>query len=171
MIETPSLTGFPAIIGSRPRCLVLGSMPSVKSLYSQQYYAHPRNAFWPIMADIYQFDLALDYLERCQQLQQNGIAVWDVLQACQRQGSLDSAIQTDSIVYNDILGLLQRFPTIQYIVFNGGKAATLFKRMPEYSDFAHVTKTQLPSTSPAHASLSFSNKLAIWKQAFSVFSV
>lgn len=163
---TPFSTGFPPIIAPGARCLILGSMPSVASLSAHHYYAHPRNAFWPIMASLCGFDVALDYEARCQQLQQHHIAVWDVLHTCQRQGSLDSAIEAKSMTYNNIQALLQHYPNIEFVFLNGGKAASLFKTLANTQQLHHLRAIQLPSTSPAHAAISFSDKLAIWRAAF-----
>ncbi len=158
--------GFPPVIGKNPEILILGSMPGIKSLEEQQYYAHPRNAFWPIMSALFEIDLDLNYQQRCQALCKQRIAVWDVLKSCQRQGSLDSAIEKDSIEINDFNQLLIDHASIQHIYFNGGAAEQLFKR--------HVLKTlsksqsiitmmKLPSTSPAHAAMTLKQKTEVWQ--------
>jgi len=140
-------------------------MPGIKSLQEQQYYAHPRNAFWPIMASLYDVDLSLDYAARCQQLRQNQIAVWDVLKSCRRQGSLDQAIEADSIVANDFNSFLRQHSEIQRIFFNGAKAEQVFKRhvLPTLNVEQPLSFQLLPSTSPAHAALSFDDKLNLWQ--------
>jgi hypoxanthine-DNA glycosylase len=157
--------GFPPIIGKKPEILVLGSMPGIKSLEQQQYYAHPRNAFWPIMSSLFDINLNLDYQQRCQMLCEHGVAVWDVLKSCQRQGSLDSAIQKDSIEINDFKQLLTDYPSIKTIYFNGSTAEQLFKkhvlktlRNPQ----SIITMMKLPSTSPAHATMSLKQKTQVW---------
>lgn len=160
-------TGFTAIADSNAKMLILGSMPSVQSLQQQQYYAHPRNAFWPIMARLFEFDLNLDYSTRCQKLQQHNIAVWDVLKACQRQGSLDQSIDTSSMVVNDFNTFFQHHPTIQHLFFNGGKAEQVFKQRVFRNvnkPFKSHSQTRLPSTSPAHAAMNFDQKLHCWQQ-------
>lgn len=157
---------FDPIAAEDAKILILGSMPGVKSLEEQQYYAHPRNAFWPIMAELYQFDLALNYSERCQQLKHHQIAVWDVLKSCRRPGSLDQHIEPDSMVANDFKSFLQKHNHIQQIFFNGGKAEQVFKRyvLPALTSKTTTLALQrLPSTSPAHAALSFKEKLAQWQ--------
>jgi double-stranded uracil-DNA glycosylase len=164
----PLHRSFPPIADHRAKILILGSMPGVKSLEQQQYYAHPRNAFWPIMSALFAIDRTLDYDKRCQLLVDKQIAVWDVLQACQRQGSLDQAINSASMVTNDFNLFLQHHPDITKIVFNGAKAEHVFKRLvlPTLTEPQHtILRLLLPSTSPAHASLSFDDKLAIWRQA------
>lgn len=143
-------------------------MPGVKSLEQQQYYAHPRNAFWPIMSELFEIELELDYEKRCQLLVNKHIAVWDVLQTCQRQGSLDQAIDTASMVANDFNLLFQHHTDISKIVFNGAKAEQVFKRLvlPTLTlQQKAIVRLRLPSTSPAHASSSLNEKLAIWRRA------
>lgn len=161
----PLSHGFAPIIGHNPKFLVLGSMPGVKSLEEQQYYAHPRNVFWPIMATLHGFDIDLSYNERCQLVTSHGVAVWDVLQTCQRPDSLDSQIQADSIVVNDFISLFEQQPTLTDIIFNGAKAESLFKSHVK-STFTQLTFHRVPSTSPAHAALNFEQKLQHWRQAF-----
>jgi TDG/mug DNA glycosylase family protein len=158
--------GFPPIIGNNPEILILGSMPGVKSLDEQQYYAHPRNAFWPIMASLFDFDLNLDYQQRCQALSGHKVAVWDVLKSCQRQGSLDSAIEKDSIEVNNFKQLLSDYPSIKTIYFNGGAAEQLFKKhvlKSQQISLSKITMIKLPSTSPAHAAMSLEQKKKFWQ--------
>lgn len=106
--------------------LVLGSMPGAISLRQGRYYAHPRNAFWPIAAEILGFDPALDYALRLERLTQAGVALWDVLQGCEREGSLDADIR--NAVPNDFAGFLRAHPRLRRVCLNGGKAASLFRR-------------------------------------------
>lgn len=143
-------------------------MPSVKSLEQQHYYAHPRNAFWPIMVTLFEMGSELDYDKRCKCLVDKHIAVWDVLKACQRQGSLDQAINTASMIANNFNIFLKQHPKIQKIVFNGTKAEQIFNRLvlPTLTEQQlAIIRLRLPSTSPAHASSSFNDKLVIWRQA------
>ena len=164
--SVPASISFPPIAGIDAQILILGSMPGIKSLQEQQYYAHPRNAFWPIMASLFDFDLCLNYSARCQQLKQHYIAVWDVLRSCQRPGSLDQHIETESIVANDFLTFLTQYPKIKSIFFNGTKAEQVFHRyvLPTLTTAQQqIIRHKLPSTSPAHAAQSFDNKLSQWQ--------
>ena len=149
--------------GAQPHTLVLGSIPGVASLQAVQYYAHPRNAFWPIMSAFYGFELDQPYQQRLHALLGRGVALWDVLQQCQRPGSLDSAIVTDSIVPNPIDDWLQQQPQVRRILLNGGKAMQVFAK-----HFAHLLANpdlriaQLPSTSPAYAAMTLAEKQRRW---------
>lgn len=158
---------FAPIASEDARVLILGSMPGVESLNQQQYYAHPRNSFWYIMSSLFGFELNADYKHRAASLIKNRIALWDVLNQCIRQGSLDTAIEKDSIIRNDFLTFFKQHPAIKYVFFNGQKAEKEFKRfvLPELSNkYSHIEYQVLPSTSPAMASLSKSQKLEIWQQ-------
>jgi hypoxanthine-DNA glycosylase len=139
--------GFPPIAREDARVLVLGSLPSEASLRAGEYYAHPRNAF-----------------ERCQALVDAGIAVWDVLASSVRPGSLDSDIRMSSVIPNDFATFLAEHDRLQLVCFNGRKAEAIFHRhvMRSIPDGTLVFAS-LPSTSPAHASLSFVGKLSKWR--------
>ena len=155
---------FPPVALPDARVLILGSMPGVESLRRQQYYAHPRNGFWPILGGLLGFDPGLPYAARTARLAASGIALWDVLASCERQGSLDAHIRQGEA--NDFLAFFRCHPRIRVIFFNGSTAATLFRRRvwPELSrEFPHLELCQLPSTSPAHAGLSLKAKLEAWK--------
>ncbi|MEN8720335.1 MAG: DNA-deoxyinosine glycosylase [Oceanococcaceae bacterium] len=144
------LRSFPPLVGPAPRVLILGSMPGVASLQANQYYAHPRNRFWPLMAALLNEPLPADYPARCALLMHHGIALWDVLAECERPGSLDSAIRTDSQRPNAITALLVDHPGIRTVITNGGHAArTLTRYVPDLP--SHVTVHSCPSTSPANA--------------------
>lgn len=156
---------FPANFDSSSEILILGSMPGRISLAQQAYYAHPRNAFWPIMANLYEFDLNLPYPERLKCLASHKIALWDVMAECERKGSLDADIKSDTIIPNDFNWLFQQAPNLRKVCFNGQKAAQVFKRhvMKNLAQAEHIQFHVLASTSPAHASLKFQDKLAQWK--------
>ena len=158
------LIGLAAVASPEATVLILGSMPGVVSLAQQQYYAHPRNLFWPIMAQLCQCDTSASYTEKLQQLSDSGIALWDVIDSCQRQGSLDSAIRDEQV--NDFAAFLDEHRNIRAIGFNGAKAWHSFKRyvLPTQPIPAHIALLQLPSTSPAHAAVSFEHKLAQWQR-------
>ena len=161
----PRVCGFAPVAGPDARVLVLGSMPGVASLRRQQYYAHPRNAFWPIAAALYGFDATAAYAERVAALMAAGVALWDVLQACQRAGSLDADIDTATIVPNDFTAFLRDHPGIVRVCFNGAKAATLYRRhvLPSLVAGPPLAYVNLPSTSPAHAAMPPAHKLAAWR--------
>jgi len=157
--------GFPALENPAARGLILGSMPGIASLRAGQYYAHPRNQFWPIMAELLGVDLpALAYPARLQALRAAGLALWDVLQSCHRPGSLDADIAAEALVANDFEAFFRRHPAISHVYFNGAAAERLFARhaRPRLNlPPAHFLR--LPSTSPAHAALDFPAKLAAWR--------
>ncbi len=164
------LRGLDPVMDSNIRVLILGSMPGVQSLNAVEYYAHPRNALWWILSEWLEFDLQQPYLERCQGILDAGLGLWDVVGECVRPGSLDSAIRLDSVVVNDILGLLVRYQQIERILFNGGKAASLFNKHVAASlrDLGRdVASIVLPSTSPAYAAMSQEEKKARWIRALS----
>lgn len=160
------LRGFAPIVGEEPRILVLGSMPGVQSLQQQEYYAHPRNSFWPIMAELLGFDKNLDYQSRTGQLKRAGVALWDVVASCARPGSLDAQIDMSSVEINDFGTFLKRHHHIRKIYFNGAKAEQLFVRQawPELAaSHVGVDMARLPSSSPAHAAMGFPEKLQSWR--------
>jgi double-stranded uracil-DNA glycosylase len=158
---------FAPIAAKDAQILILGSMPGIKSLQEQQYYAHPRNAFWPIIASLFDFDLSLDYTARCQKLLSHKVAVWDVLKSCRRPGSLDQHIEPDSMVANDFNSFLKQHHQIQRIFFNGGKAEQVFKHhvLPTLNVDQQLNFQRLPSTSPAHAAKSLDEKCQNWQKA------
>ncbi len=150
------------------KILILGSMPSDTSLDKQQYYGHPRNAFWPIMLTMFNKPLNISYKQRQQLLIQNNIAVWDVLQSCNREGSLDAAIKMDSIKVNDFHRFLTVHQKITTICFNGAKAQAIFNKyvLPQIkNEFSHLSYFKLPSTSPAYAAMNLQQKMSIWSNS------
>jgi len=166
MPQREILTGFPPVLPAQPKVLVLGSMPGGASLDAQQYYAHPRNAFWPVMEALFQIDTGLPYPERLEKLKAAHIALWDVVHQCHRSGSLDTSIEADSVIVNDIAGLLRRHPTIVAVICNGGGAWQLLHRhvvRPAGADGIGVPVYKMPSTSPANARLSLQQKTAEWQ--------
>ena len=156
--------GFPAIANKDAKILILGSMPGVKSLEEKHYYAHPRNAFWPIICRLLKARADLSYAEKIQLLKSNHIAVWDVLKSCYRQGSLDSSIDQSSIVINDFNSFLRSHKNIEHVFFNGSEAERLFNRhaLPVTTEMP-LKYDRLPSTSPAHAAMNIENKYQAWK--------
>lgn len=161
--ESPeSSSGFAPIAGSDPTILILGSLPGIRSIEAGEYYAHARNAFWPIMRELYGIDGG--YAERCAQLTQHGIAVWDVLRSSVRPGSLDSDIRLETAAPNDFAGFFAAHSAVARIGFNGRKAEDLYRRLvlPSLRAPTHEL-VSLPSTSPAHAAMLFDKKLEIWR--------
>jgi hypoxanthine-DNA glycosylase len=143
--------------------LILGSFPSTASLAAQQYYAHPQNQFWRILGALLDQPLQdMDYAARVSAVQNAGIAIWDVFASCERAGSLDSAIQ--NAVPNPLAKLQESAPALRRICFNGRTAARRIREL-EALGFEAVT---LPSTSPAHAGMTFEEKLARWRAALHV---
>lgn len=151
------ITGFDPICGPGCRVLILGSMPSVRSLELSQYYGHPRNAFWPIMCELLEGRYIEDYHRRAQLLVDHGIALWDVCRCCERETSSDARIRNE--VPNDIAALAVRCG-IERVLLNGGAASALYHR--------HVALdlpcVRLPSTSPAYT-LKYESKRDMWRAA------
>jgi hypoxanthine-DNA glycosylase len=158
---TGLLQGLGPVVDADTRLVVLGSFPGVASLAAQQYYGHPRNHFWPILSAIWQVDLLpLRYAQRIEALQARGLGLWDVYACCEREGSLDSAIQRAQ--FNDLASLKERAPRLHAIAHNGGESARALKHTQSLGVAVH----RLPSTSPANASWSFERKLAAWRAVF-----
>jgi double-stranded uracil-DNA glycosylase len=158
--------GFPPIENRHAEVLILGSFPSQRSLEKYQYYAHPRNNFWPIMGRVLGTSLDVPYAKRKQMLRKSRIALWDVAAAARRPGSLDSSIVGASVVVNDFRRFFRTHPRIRLVCFNGEKAAALYRQrvLPMLgSEFPGLRYKRLPSTSPAHAALSIDKKLAQWR--------
>lgn len=161
-------SGFRVVAGPDARVLILGTLPGVVSLAKGQYYAHPRNAFWPIMAKVAGAGPDLPYKERLRRLVEQRLALWDVCARGIRPGSLDSRIRIDSIRPNDFHRFLLSHPDVQLICFNGTKAAALFQRvvLPKLeARWTGVRRVTLPSTSPAHASMPLARKIQVWRAA------
>jgi len=160
--DTERSAGFPPLARSDARLLILGSLPGVRSIEEGQYYAHPRNAFWRIMAEL--AGASGDYEQRCQALLDAGIAVWDVLASSVRPGSLDANIDMQTAQVNDFAGFLAGHAHISRICFNGQAAARMFAgRVTLDAAQRHVSLHTLPSTSPAHAAMNYEEKLARWR--------
>lgn len=153
--------GFPPILGFNPRILILGTLPGAESLKQQQYYAHPQNAFWKMLEALFSIPASASYVQRCEGVKAAQLAIWDVCHSAYRPGSLDSAISAETVIANDIQGLLAENPTIKLIAFNGNTAATLFKK--HIKTLLQVDTITLPSTSPTHASMRFAEKLERWQ--------
>jgi hypoxanthine-DNA glycosylase len=160
------VVSFPPIASTDAIVLILGSMPGVRSLEANRYYAHPHNCFWYIIENLLTSNRGLDYSARVELLRKNNIALWDVLQLCLRKGSLDSAIDASSIVTQNFESFYASFPNIQTIFFNGATAEKeyLKRAHPLVSEkYRKIPYHRLPSTSPAMASLTKEEKLDRWK--------
>ncbi|MGB8386751.1 DNA-deoxyinosine glycosylase [Mycobacterium sp.] len=159
-MSAPLLQGFPPVIDDHATVLILGSFPSAQSLVTGQYYANPRNAFWPITSELFAFDANAPYAARLAALRSRGVALWDVLHRCRRMGSADSAIDPKILTVNNFSELFASYPALTQVYFNGAKAAELYRRLAATADA--VDYRRLPSTSPAHV-MPAGAKLAAWR--------
>lgn len=157
---------FPPISNRHARVLILGSMPGKVSLREAQYYAHPRNLFWPFMEEIFDISRAAPYFARCGMLKENGVALWDTLKTCTRASSLDSDIDDATMVPNDFSSFLLLHPQIRTICFNGAKSESVFRKRVAPTlgrSLDGIELQRLPSTSPANASVALGAKLEQWR--------
>ncbi|MEO8010355.1 MAG: DNA-deoxyinosine glycosylase [Dokdonella sp.] len=161
------MESFAPQVGDGCRVLVLGTAPSLRSIELQQSYGHAQNLFWPIMGELFGAGPGLHYAERIRRLHSRGVGIWDVFASCDRPGSLDSSIVRASEVPNDIEGLLRARPSIRALALNGGKAQQAYRRhvdaVMEPALRARVMLLDLPSTSPANASMSREHKHVRWR--------
>jgi len=161
MVTSPTVHSFPPLATADARTLILGNAPGVVSLQAQQYYAHPRNAFWRIVGELFGFDAAAPYDDRVAALTAAGVALWDVLGSCRRRGSLDAAVEPNSMAANDFDEFFACHPAISAVFFNGAAAEKNYARLV---GMRHpVRYIRLPSTSPAHT-WPFPTKLAAWQE-------
>ena len=162
----PITTGFPPIATPNIHVLILGSMPGVRSLELNQYYGHPRNLFWPLMAELVGVPVVAPYAERLVLLNAAGIGLWDSLKAAERPGSLDASIVRHTEVANDFPTFLAEHRQVRAIVFNGKKSESAFTKhvlQAGHADlFNNIALLPMPSTSPANASISFDEKRQRW---------
>ena len=159
-VSSSRLHGLAPIADARTQLLIVGSFPGVASLQAQQYYAHPQNKLWPILAALwpqYPQPAREDYAGRCEWLLARGLGLWDVYDSCERQGSLDSAIRAPQV--NDFTALQQRCPQLRAVAHNGAES---FKHAHQLARWGWQV-WKLPSTSPANASWSMERKLAAWR--------
>ncbi len=159
------LKAFPPIVTSSAEILILGSMPSTASLADHQYYAHPRNHFWLIMGALFGTDAKRCYADRCRNLSDHRIALWDVIAGCMRCGSLDSDIVEESIRVNDFNTFFNKYTAIHSVFFNGGKAEQVYRKYILHTLPADLNLEyhRLPSSSPANATWSLAEKLKAWQ--------
>jgi len=154
----PAKRSFPPVVDARARLLVLGTLPGEESLRRQQYYAHPRNLFWRIVFALFDATPPADYAQRLAFIAAHRIALWDVCEIGERERSADTTIRSERP--NAIDQLLDEYPLIRAVAFNGTTARRLYDRhFPRRTSLAYLA---LPSTSPAHATIDFTGKLARW---------
>jgi len=161
------IKSFSPIANPKAKVLILGSMPGQRSLDENQYYAHPQNLFWTLMGQMFNAGPEKSYQQRVEDLKVSGVAVWDVLQACYRPGSLDADIDAKSIIANDFETFFSEHPGIIQVFFNGAKAAQVYQKqvLPALSTgYAQISTCKLPSTSPANASIPKQVKLEAWSE-------
>ena len=159
---------FPPVGDPESLTLILGSIPGKASLSAHEYYAHPRNAFWKIIASLTGAEPGLPYASRVAMPASGKIALWDVLKSCTRNSSLDADIVPSSITENDFLSFYRSHPKIARVFFNGAHAEASYRKhvLPALGgEFEHIAYRRLPSTSPANASLTFEQKLTAWRTA------
>jgi hypoxanthine-DNA glycosylase len=161
------IRGFPPIADRRARVLVLGSMPSEASLAANQYYAYRHNQFWRIAGELCGFEPRSSYAKRRAALKRCRIALWDVIESCVRPGSLDAAIREDSLCVNDFAAFFAAHPGIRRVCFNGRKAESAWRShvLSALPESLVLEYRLLPSTSPAHAGMSYRSKLRVWRSA------
>lgn len=166
-VNTDDLIGcFPPVADSNATVLILGSMPGKESLKQSRYYGHAQNVFWKIMGELVGAHPQLSYEERLQKLIEAHIALWDVLASCERKSSLDSHIRNETA--NDFITFFGLHQNIKYVFFNGAKAEQSFNKFVlQIQKLPPLTFQRLPSTSPAHAGISYTNKLQAWGKVIS----
>jgi len=160
-MDNKRIYSYEPVIDSGCRTLILGTMPSVKSLEAGFYYAHPRNAFWRILAEVLGERMPESTDEKKHMLLKNHIAIWDTASSCVRQGSLDSSMR--DVELNDFEGLFEAYPGIERVLLNGGEAWKLYHQLPEDIVKARE-RVKLPSTSPAYT-MPYEQKLKFWRDA------
>lgn len=160
------LVGLPPVLSAETRLLVLGSFPGAASLRAGQYYAHPRNHFWPILGALWGLDLvALPYPQRLDLMLRRGLGLWDIYASCERQGSLDQDIRHARA--NDLAGLHRLAPALRGVAHNGAESARARAEVAAQGWTVH----RLPSTSPANAGWSFERKLQAWRDVLAGFGL
>lgn len=171
-MATERLQGLPPVVNAGTRALILGSFPGGMSLAQRQYYAYPRNHFWPLLAALWpQHPQPADYAGRCAWLLDRGLGLWDVYGACEREGSLDTSIRNAQV--NDFAGLRARCPRLAAVAHNGGESFRHAKAVRAVlgEGAQDLQSLRLPSTSPANASWSFERKRNAWAEALAPFGL
>ena len=157
--------GLAPVVGDNARLLILGSLPSVRSIALQQYYAFPTNKFWQIMEDLFEVRADLEYSDRLQGLKQSGVALWDTLASAARKGSLDANIDAATARPNDFAAFFEKHSEIRVIAFNGGNSKKFFDRLVIGANnvtLARVEYLLMPSTSAANTTMKYHKKLEKW---------
>jgi hypoxanthine-DNA glycosylase len=154
---------LPPVVDDETKVLIVGSMPGKQSLEKQQYYGNPRNHFWPIIGQLFDVAIPNNYEQKIALLRSKKIGLWDSIQSCERQGSLDATIKNE--IPNDFEDLFQRFPQIQLVLFNGGKSFEVFKKHLGLSILMGREFKKMPSTSPIPGKniKSFEEKVDTWR--------
>lgn len=160
------IKSFPPVLSVWPRTLILGSAPGIESLAHNQYYAHPRNAFWPILFDSLGRPFSAEFKDKLELIFNNNLALWDVLKTCSREGSLDSNIT--HMRPNNVNALIDMHTKLRAVLFNGKAAEKFYYKF--FKPVEGVTYISLPSTSPANASVTYANKLILWRAALKNFA-
>lgn len=154
--------GLPPVVGACPKVLILGAFPGKESLRQKEYYAHPRNLFWQMLDRVCGASRNKGYDGRLAVLKNSGIALWDVLKSCTRDGSMDAQIRNGFFTANDLRTFLDRYG-FSVVMFNGKKAAELFQKKAAPTDFPALPRLLvLPSTSPANMAIPRDEKVARW---------
>lgn len=155
------IASFAPVVNNQTEILILGTMPGAISLAKYEYYGHKQNAFWKIMYSVFsELPVAENFEEKVSLIKQHHLGLWDVLANCERKGSLDIHIKNHT--ENDIEGLLQRFPKIKKILFNGKESSKYFHR--KFTEIGGIVYMVMPSTSPANT-MKFEDKLHHWRTA------
>lgn len=152
---------FQPIISKEPEILILGSLPGDLSLEMNQYYGHPRNRFWKILFTIYHETYSEDYTERIKLIENHHLVLWDIAHSAIRKGSMDVDIK--DVIPNKIDELLEKYPSVTQIIFNGKKSEQLFKKY--FQPKSQIIYTSLPSSSPANAQFSLERLVEIWQKS------
>ena len=163
--------GFPPSIDSDCQILVLGSMPSVKSLSAQQYYAHPQNRFWKVITAVINnsgmndknIEVPVTIEEKMMMLHNNHIALWDTIYSCDIIGSSDSSIK--NVVPTD-LGQIISNSRIERVYCNGAASGNYYKKYQQ--KVLGIEAVVLPSTSPANAAYSLDRLIGIWSGTINI---
>lgn len=154
------VSSFQPVIDEHARILILGSIPSVESLQKQQYYANPRNQFWRMIYAIFDAELGLTYEEKISFIKQKKIGLWDVIEQCYREGSLDTSIRDERV--NHFRDLYQAYPNTKTVMFNGSKAYETYKKFVGFDVTPELTFYRLTSSSPANTQR-LEDKLKEWR--------